>query len=155
MNVSRRAAVTEDEPFIERLLKATLADELMAHAWPEQIRDGLLTMQYRGRRQSATSHYPDARIDIIVIDGEEAGWLVLARTDEAIQLMDIALLPERRGTGTGAAILETVIQESKETGLPIRLRVMVTNRAGRLYQRLGFCRIGGDEVNHEMERLPH
>ncbi|MEP6539639.1 MAG: GNAT family N-acetyltransferase [Bryobacteraceae bacterium] len=154
MKFSLRESVAEDEPFIERLLKVTLAEELMAHAWPEPMRDNLLSMQYRGRRQSVVSVYPNTAVQIISMDGEDAGWLVVARTDEAICLADIALLPERRGAGVGTAILETLIQESRDSRKPVRLHVMINNPAARLYERMGFRPVHDDQVNREMERLP-
>jgi ribosomal protein S18 acetylase RimI-like enzyme len=154
MTFSLRTAGPEDEVFIERLLKVTLADELMAHAWPEQIRENLLAMQYHGRRQSASSSYPNTGIDIIAIEGADAGWLAVARTEDSIHLVDIVLLSEHRGVGVGTAILEALCQESHQSRKPVRLHVMVSNRAARLYERLGFRDVHSDEVNREMEWLP-
>jgi ribosomal protein S18 acetylase RimI-like enzyme len=154
VTITRRSAAPGDEAFIEQLLKATLADELMASAWPEQVRAMLLDMQYRGRRQSAVAHYANTGVEIVAADGEDVGWLVVARTDEAIHLLDIAVLPERRGAGTGSALLRGLIEESEQSCKPIRLHVMLTNRARRLYDRFGFVRIGGDEINDLVERIP-
>ena len=154
MTITRRSAAAGDESFIEQLLKATLADELMASAWPEQMRTMLLDMQYRGRRQNAVAQYPNTDVEIVAVDGEDVGWLVVARTDEAIHLVDIAILPERRRAGAGSALLEGLIEESEQAHRPIRLHVLLTNRARQLYDRFGFVRIGGDEVNDLMERIP-
>jgi ribosomal protein S18 acetylase RimI-like enzyme len=114
----------------------------------------LLDMQYRGRRQSAVAQYPNTGVEIVAADGEDVGWLVVARTDEAINLVDIAVLPERRGAGTGSALLRELIEESEQSRRPIRLHVLLTNRARELYDRFAFVRIGGDEINDLMERRP-
>jgi ribosomal protein S18 acetylase RimI-like enzyme len=46
-----------------------------------------------------------------------------------------------------------VIAAAARGGKPARLNVAVLNsRAIALYRRLGFARIGGDEVQHVMER---
>ncbi len=50
-------------------------------------------------------------------------------------LVDISLLPEARGSGLGTAILKDLV--AAETG-PVQLHVERTNRARRLYERLGF-----------------
>jgi ribosomal protein S18 acetylase RimI-like enzyme len=154
MTITRRSAAAGDEPFIEKLLKATLADELMASAWPGQMRAKLLDMQYRARRQSAVAQYPNTGVEIVAADGEDVGWLVVARTQDAIHLVDIAILPECRGAGTGSALLRGLVEESEQSRRPIRLHVLLTNRARHLYDRFGFVRIGGDEINDLMERRP-
>jgi ribosomal protein S18 acetylase RimI-like enzyme len=118
------------------------------------MRAMLLDMQFSGRRQSAVAHYPNSEVEIVADDGEDVGWLVVARTEEAIQLVDIAVLPERRCAGTGSALLRGLIEESEQSHKPIRLHVLLTNRARQLYDRFGFVRIGGDEINDLMERIP-
>ncbi len=101
------------------------------------MRENLLSMQYRGHRQGVVSVYPNTAVQISRVGGQEAGWLVAARTEEAILLADMALLPERRGAGAGTAILETLIQESRDPGKPLRLPVMINNPAARVPAGLG------------------
>ena len=143
----------DDEPFLRRLLIATLTEELAAWAWPDELRDGLLDMQYHLRR-NAVENYRDAERSIILAADEPVGWLVVARSEAGIHVVDIAVLPERRGQGIGAAVLGECLAESDRKGIPVRLSVNVTNRAARLYERLGFRRTGGSEVQHFMERPP-
>jgi ribosomal protein S18 acetylase RimI-like enzyme len=45
-----------------------------------------------------------------------------------------------------------VMQEARQLGLPVRLRVMKVNaRALAFYERLGFVRTGGTATHHTME----
>jgi GNAT superfamily N-acetyltransferase len=154
IDVSLRPQTPEDDAFLRRLLIATITEELAAWLWPEPVRDQLLDMQYRVRRQGVEGNYPGADRSIILADGAEAGWLVVARSAEELRVVEIAVLPDLRGKGIGAAALGAVLVESDRTGIPARLNVNIANRAARLYERLGFTRTGGNEVQHFMERMP-
>ena len=154
MLVTRRPLAPDDEPFVRSLILATVAEELRAWAWPEPMRSNLLEMQYRVRRQGVESTFPDAEKSIVMIDGQPAGWVVVSRTSDEIHLVDIAILAEWRGAGVGTTTLRELLAESDRAGKPIRLTVNVTNRAALLYERLGFRRTGGNQVQHFMERQP-
>ena len=67
-----RPVSTEDEPFLRRLLIATLTEELAAWAWPDALRGDLLEMQYRLRR-NAVENYRDAERSLILAAEEPAG----------------------------------------------------------------------------------
>lgn len=152
--VTRRPATTEDEPFLRRLITATVAEELQAHLWPQAQRESLLQLQYTVRRQGVRANYPNAVQEIILLDDAPAGYMVVARSTDEILLVDIAVLGEHRGSGVGTAVLRELCAESDGTGKSVNLSVNVTNRAIRLYERLGFERTGGDEVQHLMRRRP-
>jgi ribosomal protein S18 acetylase RimI-like enzyme len=79
---------------------------------------------------------------------------VVCWSDAEAHIVDIAVLPERRNSGIGATVLRGVLAESDRRGVPASLNVNVTNRAVRLYERLGFTRTGGNQVQHFMERAP-
>jgi ribosomal protein S18 acetylase RimI-like enzyme len=82
------------------------------------------------------------------------GWIAIAiRTDE-IRLVDIAIARRHRGLGIGTARVRDLLREADVAGKPVRLTVGITNPAVRLYERLGFRRVGGDQVRHLMERAP-
>ena len=56
-----------------------------------------------------------------------------------INIHDIAVLPEARGKGVGAALLESVKKKGRETGCcKVTLEVREDNAARRLYERSGF-----------------
>lgn len=144
----------QDEAFLRRLIIATMAEELAAWAWPEAMRDQLLDMQYRIRRQGIAANYPTAERFLVIQGGEPVGWVVVSRSEVELHIIDLAILPDRRGCGIGTAVLSSLLVESDRCRVPARLHVNVTNRAVHLYERLGFVRTGGDEVQHIMERPP-
>jgi len=155
---SRLAAVTlrpespEDEPFIRRLILETVAGQLGASAWPEPMRSHLLGIQYTARRQSHRVNYPEAASQVIQADGADAGWAVVNTLPDEVRLVDIMVLPELRGRGIGTAVIREILAVGAAAGKPVRLNVDIMNRgAFQLYERLGFRRTGGDEVQHFME----
>jgi ribosomal protein S18 acetylase RimI-like enzyme len=80
--------------------------------------------------------------------------MIVARTNAEWRLVDISLFPEHRGRGSGTVAIRELIREASDRGLPLRLSVLRTNRAQRLYQRLGFVAKGGDAMYIEMEYTP-
>jgi ribosomal protein S18 acetylase RimI-like enzyme len=151
MNVTSRPLTNEDEPFVRGLIFAIAGAELGAAAWPEALRDSLLDMQYRARKQSLQQNFPSAEQEILLLDTEPAGWSVIDRSEDAIQLIDIAVATEMRGRGVATWRIRQLQAEAESAGRRLRLSVVVTNPAIELYQRLGFRRTGGDAVRHHME----
>ena len=156
MTVSTRLEAEADEPFLRRLIIAEVAENLMASSWPEAIRDNLLDMQYRARRNSIRANFPQAESLLVLLDGQNAGWLVVDGTEgtqkDELRLVEILLLPDHRGKGVGSQLIRDLLLTAERAHLPLRLSVDVRNAAAiRLYERLGFRRIAGDEIRHFME----
>jgi ribosomal protein S18 acetylase RimI-like enzyme len=61
---------------------------------------------------------------------------------EEIPEMSIALLPEYRNQGLGRRMIETVIGMAKERFTGLSLSVVGSSPAHRLYERLGFRKVG-------------
>jgi ribosomal protein S18 acetylase RimI-like enzyme len=153
MPIARRRETPQDETFLRRLIVDTVARELGAEAWPEPMRGHLLGIQFDSRRQSLRANYPDAASDVIEMDGRGAGWIVVATMPHEIRLVEIMVAAEFRRQGIGTAVIGEVLAAAASAGKPVRLQVNATNLAAiRLYERLGFRRIDGDEVQHVMER---
>jgi ribosomal protein S18 acetylase RimI-like enzyme len=154
MIVTLRHESPQDEPFLRSLIHATIVGELEASQWPEPMRSHLLSVQYTARRQLNRAKFPEAVSFVVAADGADAGWAVVTTMPHEIQLVEIMILPELRGKGIGTAAIRQVLATAAAAGKPVRLNVNVTNHAAiGLYQRLGFRRIEGDEVQHVMECL--
>ncbi len=142
MTIALRPETTADEPFLRHLIVETVALELGASAWPEPLRGPLLDLQYKGRRGARPGW-------IVQTDGVDAGWVVLSDNSDHVFLTEIMILPEMRGRGIGTAALRFILTNARK---PVRLHVNVTNLgAVRLYERLGFRRVAGNEIQHLME----
>ena len=147
MTVAMRAETAADDAFVRQLILETVAEELGAALWPEPMRSHLLGVQCAGRRHDS---YGPGRI--ISADGVDAGWVLLSGADAEIFVVEIMVLPELRSRGIGTAALRKILAEAFAQGRVLQLNVSVMNLAAiRLYERLGFRRIGGDEVQHFME----
>ena len=86
--------------------------------------------------------------------GKPAGRLYLQVRQTQLHIIDIALLPECRGQGTGTAIMEALQEAGRACSKGVGIMVEKFNPALRLYQRLGFAPIADREVYLEMEWRP-
>ena len=69
---------------------------------------------------------------------ELLGYVICSRYDQVWHLMNIAVVPDRRGTGVAGQLMRRLIEESQGT-LPFTLEVRVSNhRAIGMYERFGF-----------------
>lgn len=92
---------------------------------------------------------------IIQVDGQDAGVLVVEDHDDRLYLALIELLPAYQGHGIGSALIRDIQQRAKQTQRPLTLHVLKTNpRAIQLYQRLGFAIIQEEDVRWLMEFAP-
>jgi ribosomal protein S18 acetylase RimI-like enzyme len=91
---------------------------------------------------------------VIVSGGQSAGRLYVARWEDEIRIVDIALLPEFRGRGIGGSLLADLIAEADAAGKPLSIHVEQNNPARSLYDRLGFEEAGEHGVYVLMRRAP-
>ena len=110
-----------------------------------------LTQQFTAQHQHYQTHYPDANFDVIMLDEQPIGRLYVARWENEIRLIDIALLPEYRHAGIGSHLLQEVMTEAAEVSKPLRMHVEKFNPALQLYKRLGFSTIDDRGVYWFME----
>jgi ribosomal protein S18 acetylase RimI-like enzyme len=152
MTVSLRPESPSDEGFLRDLIVANAAEELGAAAWPEPMRGHLLGVQYAARRQSRREEYPEAASHVIQADGADAGWVVVASLQHEVHIVDIMILPGKRGWGIGTAAIREILATAAVARKRVRLSVNTANEGAiRLYERLGFRTIGQDAVQYFME----
>jgi ribosomal protein S18 acetylase RimI-like enzyme len=151
IEITRRDAAVADEDFVRQLIMETVAEELGMASWPEAMRGPLLNIQYQARRRGLRENYPNAVEEILQVDGEPAGWTAIHRGEDAFRLIDIVIQARFRGRKLGTARITELIEKAVEAGKSVQLSVVATNRALRLYQRLGFVPTGGDGVRVFME----
>jgi predicted N-acetyltransferase YhbS len=134
-----RSANHLDERFLLELYAQTRADELTLAGMDATQREVFVQMQFRARQASYAASYPAATDQIICCDsGTPVGRVLVNRAVDAMLLVDIAVVTERRGQGLGTQVIQGLQQECRARGLELKLRVLKGNPAERLYQRLGF-----------------
>jgi len=149
--VSLRAAREDDEEFLYRVYAGTRVEELAPVPWSAEQREAFLRMQFHAQDTDYHRNYPDAAFLVVESAGVPIGRLYIDRRPDELRVVDIALLPERRGKGIGGALMEQVLAEAGSRGVPVRIHVEHFNPALHLYQRLGFRRIGDTGVYYFME----
>jgi ribosomal protein S18 acetylase RimI-like enzyme len=150
-SVTLRPAVAEDEGFLFELYASTRREEMEEWGFGEAQRAAFLTMQFRAQRQGYAAQFPGAEDRIVVVDGKAVGRLLVSRAEDAIRLVDVALLPELQGRGIGRGLVEAVQAQASRLGKPVRLHVLQSSRAARLYERLGFKTAAQHPPYTEME----
>lgn len=136
--IDYRAETPTDLPFLTRLYRSTREAELNRVPWPEAEKQNFIEMQFRAQHSHYKTHYPEALWLVIERDQTAIGRLYLERWSNEHRIIDIALCPEARGQGFGAAILQDVMEEAAIAGKAVGIHVEKSNPAMTLYRRLGF-----------------
>ncbi len=95
-------------------------------------------MQFAAQHRHYHENYTDTTYEVILVDGEPAGRLYVARWRRELRIVDVALLPEHRGRGIGGSLLRELLDEADAAGKPVSIHVERENPALGLYRRLGF-----------------
>lgn len=134
-----RPELDEDDAFRFALFCQSRPAELALLPIEPAAREQLMRLQHRAQTTSYRTSFPGARFDIIELDGSPIGRLVIDRTAQHIAIVDWAITPELRGRGIGTAILQAILEEARQAGREVRLKVFSSNGAAlRLYLRFGF-----------------
>lgn len=152
MNFTLRPFSGEDQNFLFKLYADTRQEEVSSFGWAAAQQETFLRMQFNAQQGWYRMAYPGADHQLILVDNEPAGRIMVFREQGANRLVDIALLSAFRGSGIGGQLLRELIDQSGKDGLAVRLQVHKTNRARHLYQRSGFIETGDDGLYIQMER---
>ena len=144
----------EDLPFLQRVYASSREQELKAVDWNQQQKDDFLRMQFEAQHSHYTEHFPDGDFQLVLKGDEAIGRLYVDRCSNEIRIIDIALLPDFQGKGTGSGLLEALLDEARQFDLPLRIHVEKFNPALRWYERLGFRQIEDKGVYLFMEWTP-
>ena len=149
-NLFLREATPEDEQFLFDVYASTRQEELEGLGWDDNQKRDFIKMQFLARERS----YPRVDDRIIVLNGRPIGRMLVDRNDAEILLRDIALLTQYRNRGLGTILIYDLMKEASVSGKAIRLHVLATSAAVRLYDRLGFSKTGAEAAYLEMKWLP-
>jgi len=152
--VRLRPATAEDEPFLRHLFASTREAELGLMPWDEDQKKKFIEMQFKAQSRQYAMAYPHADNSVILFTDATVGRMMVARNEAGISLVDIALLPEYRNAGIGTGLIQDLLKEAAIVGKPVRLSVFASSAAIRLYERLGFSRVGVGTAYLEMIWVP-
>jgi ribosomal protein S18 acetylase RimI-like enzyme len=154
MTISLRPFRADDQEFLYQLYASTRLHEIAGFGWPAAQQEMFLRMQFNAQYHSYEAAYEHAEHQIVEQDGKPVGRIMVVWQKDFALLVDIALLAEHRGRAIGGDLLRDLIQQCVRKKVPLRLQVLKTNPALRLYQRLGFATTGEDQMYIQMERQP-
>ncbi len=120
----------------------------------------LAALRAAWREQPCTAEFVEAFRDWFVEEGASRWWWIAEEGGEAVGMIGLKLfdrmptpdgaqkswgylanlfvLPERRGTGAGTALVTALLDEADRSGL-VRVVLSPSERAIPLYERLGFA----------------
>jgi len=99
-------------------------------------------------------HFCAKDTQILTVDGREVGVLRLERGSNEWFLGVIEILPQWQGRGIGTCVIRSVLAEAAGRRKPVALQVLKVNPARRLYERLGFRKVGETATHVKMRAWP-
>jgi ribosomal protein S18 acetylase RimI-like enzyme len=122
-------ATAADGEFLYRLTEQTMRTYVEAAwgRWDEQM-----------VRQFTDKSAGDGSFQLISQNGVTVGAMRVERFASHIQLDQLYVATPYQRRGIGTEILRSLMAEARCAGKPLRLRVLKTNPAKTLYERLGF-----------------
>jgi len=137
-----RPARPEDEDLTFRIFVASKELDFRDMLLPQHQKDFLLKQQNFSQLYNWRHRYPDMEQWIIEFAGEPVGRLIFALQPDQILVLDLAMLPGRRGVGGGRRVIKDVIfAEAIRTGKIARASVAPYNPVRKLYARLGVTEL--------------
>jgi ribosomal protein S18 acetylase RimI-like enzyme len=128
MTITLRPACTADYPFALDLYVKTIKP--LAAAWIEWV-------DQDQEAQFASLWRPnDTRI--IVLDGQEIGWVEVRQTGDEVFLKQLYISPDHQRQGIGSQVMRRLLEEQREAAKSMALFVLKNNSALRFYRRHGF-----------------
>jgi ribosomal protein S18 acetylase RimI-like enzyme len=147
-----RPSVQDDQEFLFQLFASTRAQEFAALGWDRVQLEALLRMQWSTQQRWYETAYAPSQQQIVMYGEAPIGRMIVQHVGAAKTLVDISLMPEHRGRGIGSRLLGDLIDQCSQEKVCLRLQVLKTNPAARLYRRLGFVISGEDEMYFQMEK---
>jgi ribosomal protein S18 acetylase RimI-like enzyme len=137
--LSFRPAGQEDIAFLQRLRSTTMAEH--------EVASGITPSPERSMGRILAS-FDIAQI--ILFADQPIGMVKVVREGSDWELLQIQIVPKWQGNGIGAHVIRTLLAEAALAGAVVRLGVLKTNPARKLYERLGFVVVAEKSHSYEM-----
>ena len=131
-------AIESDRPYLLALRKQTMTEHLE--------RDGVFLSE--AEHMERLNHQFDCCY-IVWRQAKRIGALKYCSTVNDVEILQLQVAPQFQGRGYGTDIVSLL--RDRHAGKLVRLSVLKTNPAFRLYQRLGFVTVAADEHEYQMQ----
>jgi GNAT superfamily N-acetyltransferase len=143
MQIALRPAVPQDFEYCKRLYFAGTKKII------EELNLDMAVQATTFREQWAPS-----QVRIIAVDGSDVGWLQTTMRDDGLFVAQLFVDGPFQRRGIGTDVMNRLIGEAARLNQGVRLAVVKTNPALRLYERLGFHTTHHDDRKFYMKRDP-
>lgn len=137
-----RPETAEDLPFLRGLFVEARWEEFRSLPWDDAGKRAFLEQQFDFRNRHYRQCYATAFFGIVERNDRPVGRLCVVDDGADVRVVDIALIAESCNRGWGRFLLEAVQSFAAAHGKGVVLQVEQHNRAGHLYERLGFVAAG-------------
>lgn len=139
---SLRPASEEDLPFILTSFEESIRSHIeSAWGWDEAQ-----------QHQQFIHWLAEGWLQLVIINGEAAGVICVEELPLFRYIRTIFLSPRFRNNGVGSTLIHDAAAQARNSERTLVLKVIKTNPAVVLYQRLGFTLVKEDEATFHMQR---
>jgi len=139
ISLSRLRAINSDDmAFLSELYACTRAAEMNLTSWSADQKKFFLYSQFQLQHNYYQQQFPKAKFKIIELDRLSIGRLYYGWEKNNLRLIDISLLPEYQGQGTGGQLIRELMDLVVEKKGTFSLHVDINNPARNWYLKLGF-----------------
>lgn len=150
--VQARPVQGSDEAFLRALHASTRAEEMRATGWSPSRCRAFLDQQFDFQQRHQRAQYPDALFLLLHDDDGPIGRLSWHGAGPCARLIELSLMPSRRGRGLGKALFALLAEVADQRGQCIRLHVEPNHPVRRLCERIGFEVEHADHVHLGLRR---
>lgn len=138
---------------------ATPADMEFLRALHHEVYREVVTRQFGVWDEAAQDGFfakglSEATFHVVEQGAAAIGALALSEDAHVVFIVELQILPQWQGQGTGSQLLASQLERARSIGKTVRLRVLKQNRARGLYERQGFVVTGMTGTHYTMEARP-
>lgn len=137
-DITLRRIDHDDDEFLFQLFRSANEHKFDTLSWPEERLSHLLRTQFEAQEQQYRGRYANAELHIVMAGDVPAGRFYVWRGADEIVLIDITIASEYRNRQIGSTLVGRLLAEGRREGKTVRAHVESSNRARRLWGRLGF-----------------
>jgi len=143
MQIVLRPAVSQDFEYCKRLYFTGMKKIIEE-----------LGLDMAAQAASFLQNWDLAEVRIIAVGNSDVGWLQSSVRDDGLFVAQLFVDDPFQGQGIGTEVMNRLIGEASHLNQAVRLAVVKTNPALRLYERLGFHITREDDRKFYMKRNP-
>ena len=157
LGIRLRPETDGDESFLRALYRSARHDEMRRAGLDPVAMQPFLDSQFDLQRRHYRLHYAAGGAFSILMcrrKREPVGRLYTHESPGDLRVVDISLMPGRRGQGLGTGLLTALQALAAQRTGRLSLHVDPANRAAALYERLGFRIVDTAGMSWRMEWRP-